>query len=307
MMHIQNFQVRTHSMTQIESLEPLAISVDVEEYFHAANLASACPIKSWSDLPSRVAYSTKRLLDFFDAYNVKGTFFVLGYCAKREPSMVREIVSRGHELASHGFAHKIAYLQNEKQFYRDIKRSKDLLEDTAGVVVDGYRAPNFSIRDQNLWAYDLIKKAGYRYDSSLYPVYHDRYGNPHRSMVPEVRNTAYGPLLILPLTLFRANILGRDMRIPTAGGAYWRIFPKLFIKYALNRAQKESKGPVICYLHPWEIDGEQPYFDSLTASQKLRHYIGLRTFEKRISYFMQHFSFIPIRDAAKELIEKIVS
>jgi polysaccharide deacetylase family protein (PEP-CTERM system associated) len=294
-------------MTQIESSEPLAISVDVEEYFHATNLASACPITSWRDLPSRVAYSTNRLLDLFDTYNMKGTFFVLGYCAKRDPSLVREIVSRGHELGSHGFAHKIAYLQNEKQFYRDITRSKDLLEDIAGISVEGYRAPNFSIRDQNLWAYDLIKKAGYRYDSSLYPVYHDRYGNPHRSMVPEVRDTLYGPLLVLPLTLFQAKILGRDMRIPIAGGAYWRIFPKVFIKYALSKVQKKSEGPVICYLHPWEIDGDQPYFDSLSISKKIRHYNGLRNFEERIGYFMQNFSFVPIRDSAKELIESIAA
>lgn len=284
------------TVDQSKMLRSLSITVDVEEYYHAANLLPVCPIKAWHQLPSRLEYSMNRVLDLFDAYNQKGTFFVLGYCAKKNPKIVKDIVGRGHELASHGYAHKIAYLQNEKQFYQDVLRAKKILEDITGELVEGYRAPNFSIRDQNLWAYDLLAKAGYRYDSSLYPVYHDRYGNPHRSVAPEQIETEHGPIQVMPLTLYSLSALGKNVRVPIAGGAYWRLLPEKIISFLLRKNLEKTKLPVICYFHPWEIDGGQPYFASLPASKRFRHYMNLSGFEAKLSKIFSRFTSIPLKN-----------
>jgi peptidoglycan-N-acetylglucosamine deacetylase len=282
--------INSLTMQQPQSSRPLAISVDVEEYYHAANLSSVCPVRSWRELPTRVEHSTQKILDLFDVYNQKGTFFVLGYSAKKCPGIVKEIVSRGHELASHGYAHKIAYLQNRKQFLQDVRRSKILLEDIGGVEVRGYRAPNFSIRDENIWAYEILREAGYMYDSSLYPVYHDRYGNPHRSLSPEIRETRNGPLVILPLTVFQFRFSGFEMRMPIAGGAYWRLLHERIIKYLISRNLNNTDIPVVCYFHPWEVDPDQPYFSSLPLSKKIRHYLGISRFENKLASIMSKYT-----------------
>jgi polysaccharide deacetylase family protein (PEP-CTERM system associated) len=293
-------------MPQLQSSDTLAISVDVEEYFHAANLSDVCPVKLWHGLPSRVEYSTHRLLDLFDEYDQKGTFFFLGYCAGKYPALVREIVNRGHELASHGYAHKSAYLQNRKQFERDTRRSKSLLEDISGIEVIGYRAPNFSIRDENLWAYDVLCDAGYRYDSSLYPVYHHRYGNPYRSTEPDYRTTESGTILILPLLTFSLGLPGRSgLRFPVAGGAYWRVLPSQCISWILSSTLSNAESPVICYFHPWETDPDQPFFSSLSPGRKIRHYTGLSGFEKKLKYVFSRFRSGTIQEVASPLLDEL--
>jgi polysaccharide deacetylase family protein (PEP-CTERM system associated) len=281
---------------ELQSKRTLAISVDVEEYYHAANLSNVCPVKSWHEMPSRLEFSTRKILDIFDRTAQKGTFFVLAYSGKRFPAIVREIVDRGHELASHGYAHKIAYFQNKKQFFQDVKRSKLILEDISGKEVIGYRAPNFSIRDENIWAYDVLTELGFKYDSSLYPVMHDRYGNIHRSRSPETRKTNYGELKIFPLTVYQPFEVFPKFRVPIAGGAYWRLFPEIIIRNLLSKNLLNSDDPVICYLHPWEIDSNQPYFSSLSISKKLRHYYGIKTFEKKVESLIRNFKSIKIRD-----------
>ncbi|HMO18608.1 MAG TPA: DUF3473 domain-containing protein [Oligoflexia bacterium] len=279
----------------------IALTIDLEEYFHAANLAEVCPIKSWSYLPSRVEMSCDILLDTFDRYKQKGTFFVLGYCARANPGLIKKISQRGHEIASHGFAHKIAYFQNRKQFFRDVDKSKKLLEDISGIKVHGYRAPNFSIRDENLWAYDELTKAGYTYDSSLYPVYHHRYGNPHRSLLPEERSTDYGKLLVLPLAVYLLNLGLKEFRLPVAGGAYWRFLPRFLTATALKQIEKE-RTPVICYLHPWEIDYGQPHFANLSLGKKIRHYYGVKSLTSKLDYFMSKFNFSSIKNVSKDIL-----
>ncbi len=272
----------------------ISLTVDVEDYYHAASLSKVCPIKSWHQLPNRVSEMTFRLLDIFDKCDRKGTFFVLGYSAKHNPEIVREIVKRGHEVASHGYAHRVAYEQTQKQFFKDVDRSKKLLEDLSGQKVLGYRAPNFSITDKNLWAYDELSKAGYHYDSSLNPVMHHRYGNIHRSVNYEVRETKYEPLLILPMAIKSFNFLLKEVRVPIAGGAYWRFFPEMIIKQALKKNLRTSTTPIICYLHPWEMDFSQPYFTELPLLTQLRHYYGIRSFSKMLESMMSEFSFTSI-------------
>ena len=153
------------------------LSIDLEEYFHAANLEPYYGRKGWDSLESRVEISTERLLELFESRNTKATFFCLGWVAKRKPKLIQKISKLGHEIASHGFEHEIVYQQKEDQFFQDIHDSKKLLEDITSTEVKGYRAPNFSITEKSPWAYDKLIEAGYLYDSSLYPVAHPRYKN----------------------------------------------------------------------------------------------------------------------------------
>lgn len=256
----------------------ICLSVDVEEYFHAANLSEVCGIKTWNKLPSTVEKNTLDLLDIFDQTSSKGTFFVLGYVAKRLPKLVKEIFSRGHEIASHGLNHKIAYLQNHKQFLSDIARAKKILEDIIGNEVIGYRAPNFSITNKNLWAYNSLISAGYRYDSSLHPVSHSRYGNTHRGASPEILSNKLNQLTILPLTTCK-TFFGN---IPMAGGAYWRLYPSSILNFLLGTQVSPNKPFPICYIHPWEIDYIQPYFPQISLNKRIRHYYGIESFGDRI-------------------------
>jgi len=269
----------------------ISLTVDVEDYYHAANLLPVCPIKRWHFLPQRAVVATNKTLDIYDAHQQKGTFFVLASLAKRYPEIVHEIVSRGHEVASHGYAHKIAYLQSPIQFYRDVDRAKKILEDLSGKKVIGYRAPNFSITEKNLHAYELLKKAGYEYDSSLYPVSHSRYGNLHRSVLPETRATEFGPLKIFPLATY--PIL-KNIRIPIAGGAYWRLFPYFIISSLISSLQKTTDHPLLFYFHPWELDYEQPYFKELPALTRFRHYHGQKSFSEIIHSFLATYKSKPI-------------
>ena len=286
-------------------MNSICLSVDVEEYFHAANLAEVCPIREWHTLPSRVKETTSKLLDIFDITNSKGTFFILGYTARSCPEIVKEIKNRGHEIASHGFAHKIAYFQNHKQFLRDVSKAKKLLEDISGSKIHGYRAPNFSITDKNIWAYECLVQAGYSYDSSLYPVHHDRYGNPHRKSTPENRNIDGESLTILPLAVLTSSLL--NLKVPIAGGAYWRLLPRSAINLALSSAIRQASTlgiKPICYLHPWEIDTQQPYFPNLSASKKIRHYFGVRGFENKIRLILERFGSVTIANGYEKIIGK---
>lgn len=269
----------------------ISLTVDVEEYYHAANLAEVCPIKRWHFLPQRAVYSTNKTLDIFDAHSQKGTFFVLASLAKKHPEIVREIVGRGHEVASHGYAHKIAYNQSPLQFFSDIERAKKILEDLSGQKVTGYRAPNFSITNKNLNCYDLLTKAGYQYDSSLYPVRHRRYGNLHRAKEPEVRLTEFGPLKIYPLATYS---LSDKIRIPIAGGAYWRLFPRFLISRLIASLNKEANYPLIFYFHPWELDYEQPHFKDLSFFTRIKHYHGQRSFPDTLNAFLTTYQSTPI-------------
>ena len=276
------------------------ISVDVEEFYHAQNLEPVAGPRTWHSLPSRVEAATMRILELFDRFDTKGTFFVLGCTARRAPQMVREIAARGHEVASHGYGHRLAYLQSERQFYRDVYRSKRLLEQLVGQEVTSYRAPNFSIKDQNQWAYDTLLRAGYRYDSSLYPIWHPRYANLGKPHLPYVLNRENGALGIVPLAVWPLSVFGKDLKLPVAGGAYWRTLPKLYSFFGL-RAISRSEKPYCCYFHPWELDAGQPYFTELPLLTRWRHYGGTAQFERRLEYFLERFKFTSLRELAPQL------
>jgi polysaccharide deacetylase family protein (PEP-CTERM system associated) len=226
------------------------------------------------------------LLVLFDSVGVKATFFVLGWVAERCPGIVREIADRGHEVACHGFSHQLVYNQTPEEFREETLRSKQLLEEIAQVPVRGYRAASYSITNDSMWALDILAEAGFKYDSSIFPVRHDRYGIPGACEEPHVLNTSKGSELIeFPLSV--AKVLGYNL--PIAGGGYFRLYP-----YALTRAglkQVNSRGqPFIFYLHPWEIDPEQPRIEAGMLS-RFRHYNNLDKCESRLRRLMEDFTF----------------
>jgi polysaccharide deacetylase family protein (PEP-CTERM system associated) len=268
-----------------------SLTVDVEEYYHASNLDQVLGPKNWHKLPSRVENSTRLLLDIFDTYQAKGTFFTLGCTAKRHPQLVKEIVARGHELASHGYGHRIVYDYSRKYFYRDVRKSKLVLEDISGLEIKGYRAPNFSIIEDVRWAYEELARAGYSYDSSLYPVRHPRYGNIHRSLFPENIKTSSGEILVIPLSVYS---LFDKYRLGIAGGGWWRLLPKILINSCLRSVVKDR--PLNCYLHPWELDPGQPRYEELSRLSKFRHYTGLEEFPDTISKFLEEFGSVPLKE-----------
>jgi len=269
-----------------------SLTVDVEDYFHAANLEPCFPPSRWHKLPSRVEDSTQRLLEIFRTTNSKGTFFILGYIARRFPALVKEIAAEGHEIASHGYGHRIVWTQTPKSFYRDIRKAKLLLEDLTGSEVLGYRAPNFSIIDSTAWAYTELSRAGYRYDSSLYPVAHPRYGNRHRSASQEQVSTEHGTLEILPLSTYSLEAL--NLRVGIAGGGWWRLLPKTFIRRALKITAERAE--LNCYLHPWEIDPGQPTCSRLSTLARIRHYTGLEHFDDVVRDYLNEFGSKPLKE-----------
>jgi polysaccharide deacetylase family protein (PEP-CTERM system associated) len=262
------------------------MSVDVEDYFHVANLAPAAPRARWPEFASRVERNTNVLLDIFDGPGVRATFFVLGWVAERHPALVRDIAARGHEIASHGFDHQIIYEQAPAAFREDIRRSKRLLEDLAGVGVLGYRAPSFSITRRSLWALDVLVEEGYRYDASIFPVRHDRYGIPdaprgiHRLLRPG------GELVEFPPSTVR--VLG--VNLPVAGGGYFRIFPYWWTRLGIARVNRRERQPVAFYLHPWEVDPDQPRL-TVGALSRFRHYRNLDTTADRLRTLCRTFPF----------------
>ncbi|OVE80027.1 hypothetical protein BVY02_01505 [bacterium J17] len=275
-----------------------AISVDVEEYFHAANIAEVTGREKWAELPSRVVDSTDKILQIFADHDTRGTFFVLGYVAERHPELVKRIVEQGHELSSHGYGHHCVYDQDPSSFLEDISKTKKLLEDITGQEILGYRAPNFSILQDNDWAYDCLIQAGYRYDSSSYPIRHHRYGNRSRPLEANVITRDGGELLELPMAVATTNIIGKEVRLPVAGGAYWRLLPLKYISWGLHKINSTDKRGANCYLHPWELDPNQPVFEELPFFSKLRHYGKLDQFEKKLSYFLSNFKFGSVRELA---------
>lgn len=251
------------------------------------------PPKIWGNLESRVEISTDKLLSILEESGTKATFFILGSVARKHPELVRKISHLGHEVASHGYCHKLAYTQSPTQFRRDVLVTKSILEDLTSSEVKGYRAPSFSITRVFEWAYDTLIEAGYQYDSSLYPIRHPRYGNRSRRFYPFQLIRACGHIAVIPLSIYPARILERDFRFPISGGAYWRFLPELLITHCLASINRDGH-PAICYLHPWELDTGQPVFTQLPLLTRFRHYHGIRGLEGKLRHIIRQFKFAPL-------------
>lgn len=276
---------------------PNALTVDVEEYFHVAALAPNIPRESWDSRKSSVVDNTKRLLALFAQFDVRGTFFVLGWVAERHPQLVKEIAAGGHEIACHGFSHKLVYEQSQDEFRSETLRSKNLLEDITGSAILGYRAASYSIVRDSLWALDILVELGFAYDSSIFPVHHDRYGIPDAERKPHRMTTPKGKSIV-EWPLATASIGG--FRLPVAGGGYFRLLPYWISHWGLASINRREKRPFIFYLHPWEIDTTQPRIATSRLSQ-FRHYTNIDKCEARLRRLLGTFSFGTAKDGLVKL------
>ncbi|CAN5553793.1 DUF3473 domain-containing protein [soil metagenome] len=274
-----------------------AMTVDVEDYFHVSVFDGVVPRARWETLESRVERNTDRLLDIFADTAVKATFFVLGWVAERHPGLVRRIAAAGHEVASHGFAHRLVYDLTPAMFRDDVRRSKALLEEAADRPVEGYRAPSYSVTPRSLWALDILIDEGYRYDASIFPIHHDRYGIPLSPRHPYWLNRAAGTIMEAPGSTVRWG----PMNLPVAGGGYFRIFPYGWTKWGIGRLNRHEGRPAIFYMHPWEIDPDQPRLSAGLLS-RFRHYRNLAKTEGRLRQLLADFQFGPMRTVLREVL-----
>ncbi len=269
-----------------------ALTFDVEEYFHAEAFSSVVRPQEWPILESRVVGATERLLDLLDETGTSATFFVLGWVAERHGGLVRAIQTRGHEIASHGYGHQMITRLNRAQFAEDVRRGKAAVEDVTGTAVIGYRAPTFSVVRGTLWSLEVLAEAGFRYDSSIFPIVHDRYGIPDAFRFPHRR--AAGPgMEIGEFPLSTVTRLG--WRFPVGGGGYFRVLPYALTRRALRHLNEREGQPAIVYLHPWEIDPDQPRLPVGWLTQ-FRHSVNTRSAEAKMRRLLREFRFAPVRD-----------
>jgi polysaccharide deacetylase family protein (PEP-CTERM system associated) len=272
-----------------------AMSIDVEDYFHVSVFDGLIPRSRWDTLESRVDANTRRLLDIFDEFDVRSTFFVLGWVGERHPRLVETIAARGHEIASHGYAHRLIYDQTPAGFRDDVRRAKQILEDASGRRVVGYRAPSYSITPRSLWALDVLAEEGYEYDSSIFPIRHDRYGIPVSARTPYVIERNERELVEVPGSTTRVG----PLNLPVAGGGYFRLLPYWWTKWGISRVNRLEQRPAVFYLHPWEIDPGQPRLPAGRLG-RFRHYRNLEHTEARLRQLLTDFRF----DAIDVLVDR---
>jgi len=263
---------------------PNAMTVDIEDYFQVSAFDQQVSREDWDRIPSRICSNVERILDLFERENVSATFFTLGWVCERFPEIVRAIAAAGHEIASHGHEHSRVSTFTQEQYRKDVEGTRKRLEDISGTAVVGYRAPSFSIGQKTLWAYDVLREAGYSYSSSVYPIQHDHYGLPNAPRFP-FRSSSDG-LLEIPMSTL--SFLGRNW--PCSGGGYFRLLPLRYSLWAVRRINEQEKMPAVFYFHPWEIDPGQPRIDGVPAKAKFRHYVNLDKFECRLTQMLQSFN-----------------
>lgn len=260
-----------------------AMTIDVEDYFQVSAFAPYIARGDWERCECRVERNVDRILAMLDRHGVKATFFTLGWIAERYPGLVQRIAHAGHELASHGYGHERASDLSVDAFRQDVVRAKQLLEDIAGQAVQGYRAPSFSIGTANLWAFDVLQEAGYRYSSSVYPIRHDHYGMPD---APRFAHPVRDGLLEVPITTL--EMFGRNL--PASGGGYFRLLPYALSRWMFQRVNEQARQSAIFYFHPWEIDPEQPRVAGIDAKTRFRHYVNLPRNEAKLDRLLSDFS-----------------
>ncbi len=328
-----------------------ALTIDLEDYYMVSAFESVVKREDWHKFESRIERNTHRILEIladakpaspnspnqfktqnsklkialdaaYDAppnSGVRATFFCLGWVAEHYPRLIREIADQGHEIANHGYDHRLVYHMTADEFCDDIRKSKKILEDAAGKEVVGYRAPSYSITEKSLWALPILAEEGYRYDSSIFPIHHDRYGIPEAPRFPfllnldgghggrEVKLPDFENVRALDAPLDASN--GRfiveypistvkffGLNAPISGGGYMRLFPYGVIKKGLEKINKDEEKPFVIYLHPWELDPEQPRFDNLSALSRFRHYINLDGTAEKLKKLLSEFAFSSMRE-----------
>lgn len=276
-----------------------ALTIDVEDYFQVSAFAPHIARTEWDQRECRVERNMDRILGLLARHQTQATFFTLGWIAERYPQLVRRIVEEGHELASHGYGHQRASDLSRDEFRDDVTRAKALLEDIGGQAVWGYRAPSFSIGDANLWALDVLQEAGYRYSSSIYPVRHDHYGSPD---APRFAHQVRPGLMEVPPTTLR--LFSRNL--PSSGGGYFRLFPYALSRWMLRQVNQRDGESAIFYMHPWEIDPQQPRIPGVSLKTRFRHYVNIDRTEQRLDRLLSDFAWgrmdeIFLRERAPEV------
>ncbi len=259
-----------------------ALTIDVEDYFQVSAMAPYIRRSQWDTMECRVEANVDRILALLAQHQTRATFFTLGWVAQRYPALVRRIVDQGHELASHGYGHERASDLTREAFTSDIVRAKALLQDIAGKPVQGYRAPSFSIGSSNLWAFDCLRDAGYRYSSSIYPIQHDHYGMPD---APRFAYEAVPGLMEIPVTTLRL----RGRNLPSSGGGYFRLLPYAVSRWMIRRVNTTDRKSAIFYFHPWEIDPGQPRVAGIDLKTRFRHYVNIGRMERRLGGLLGDF------------------
>lgn len=279
-----------------------ALTIDVEEYFHAENLRAAYPRERWDELESRVDEPMERLLEVLRQRSVRATFFVLGWLAERRPWLVERIARDGHEVATHGYGHELLTRLDPESFRADVLRSLAVLGATGGSAaplttkIRGYRAPCFTIGPKTRWALEVLAELGLEYDSSVFPIRHDRYGDPRAPRVPHTVDVGWGKRIVEapPATV---RVLGRNL--PVAGGGYLRLLP--WRVCAAGIASLNASGaPAVVYLHPWELDPAQPAHEGVPLLKRVRHGIGTGRMLAKIERLLERFSFVPLATLLEE-------
>jgi polysaccharide deacetylase family protein (PEP-CTERM system associated) len=268
------------------------LSIDVEDYFHAEAIAEHIGRDTWTGMQSRVVQNTHRVLDLLSEHNVSATFFVLGWVAELFPQLVTDICSRGHEVGCHSYWHRLIYELSPEEFREDTRRAKEAIESAAGIKVIGYRAPTFSVTSRSQWALEILSELGFKYDSSIFPIRHDRYGiSTHPRFLCRYGQDTRWRILELPMSTWRLGFIN----VPFGGGGYLRILPLNYTHWAFRRVNEEEHRPVIVYFHPWEMDPEQPRL-GIPFRSRLRHYTNLKRMRSRIESLLDRYDFVPLRD-----------
>ncbi len=264
------------------------LSIDVEDYYQVSAFESLVGHARWEEYPSRVEENTGKVLDLLREHGVSATFFVLGWTAKKFPALVQRIQALGHEIACHSLHHRLIYTMTPAEFREDTRIAKDILEQLTGTPVRGYRAPSYSITNASLWAFDILEELDFAYDSSIFPIRHDRYGIPD---APRFPHRLQGRRL-MEFPLSTSNLCG--LNIPVAGGGYFRLFPYAFTKMALQRINQQERQRFIFYLHPWELDPAQPRLHGVSLISRTRHYLNLNRTAQRFARLLKDFHFQPM-------------
>ncbi len=293
--------VRNDELQRFELPEPEvrachALTIDLEDYFHTEVASQGVSFANWEQQPSRIEASTQRLLELLEDNQTRGTFFVLGWVAKRYPRLIHEIHLRGHEIGCHSLDHRLVCRMKPAEFYESTQEAKHLIESIIQEPVLGYRAPCFSITPGCEWAFDALAKLGFAYDSSVHPVHHPVYGNPTAPRAAYA--VAQGRLMEFPIATWK--VAGRNLSV--GGGAYLRLLPYQYIHRGLAAWEKEMQTPAMLYLHPWEIDPYQPYIP-LSFQSKIRQTWGTTTMEEKLQRLLNQFSFAPVREVHKNVLE----
>lgn len=260
-----------------------AFTVDVEDYFQVSGFEDHVDRRDWASYPSRVVDNTHRLLDLLDRHATRATFFVLGWTAHHYPELVAEIRRRGHELGSHSYWHRLIYRQTPDEFRRDLRDSIAAIQDAAGVRVTSYRAPSFSITVESQWALDVLAEEGITVDTSVFPIHHDRYGIPGSE--PGIHSRCDR------LVEFPPSVLSTPLaNVPISGGGYFRLYPYRFTVRCVRRLHHAGQ-PYMFYIHPWEIDPDQPKLPSSSRLASWRHRVNLRTTARKLDRLLSEFQF----------------